>query len=72
MSAQSAENDALAGFVPPPTICPHPSYHNVCDACVREYRARVIPPVTSYPDMPCEDCEQRLSTCCVPPVVGES
>lgn len=20
-----------------------------------------------WPDMPCEDCEQGLSTCCIPP-----
>ena len=34
--SQSTENDAPRRR----TICPHPSYHNVCDACVREDRAR--------------------------------
>lgn len=28
---------------------------------------RPIPPAEDYPDMPCEDCEQGLSSCCVPP-----
>lgn len=25
-----------------PTICPHPSYHNVCDACVRDRLVAVL------------------------------
>lgn len=28
---------------------------------------RVFPPAEDCPDMPCEDCEQGLSSCCVPP-----
>lgn len=58
---------------PESDVCPE------CRAWVQEhgtpvrmrYQDRVIPPVTSYPDMPCEDCEQGLSTCCVPPVVSK-
>jgi hypothetical protein len=61
--SQSAENDAPKRR----TICPHPSYHNVCNACVREDRARVYA-------LGHVGCHNLTCGCkrVIPPAVGQS